>query len=132
MKSWIFAVGIGAAIAGAAMAAPAPKGNAAHGQQLFVRCAVCHKVGPNPARSMGPALNGVVGRAAGSVAGYSYSPAMKASGIKWNEANIDRLLQGPSKLVPGTKMIFPGMAAPQDRADIIAFLKQYEADGSRK
>ena len=132
MKTWMFAVGISAIIAGAAAAAPAPKGNAAHGQQLFTRCAACHKVGPNPARSMGPSLNGVVGRVAGSQGGYSYSPAMKASGIKWDEASIDRLLQGPSKLVPGTKMIFPGMAAAQDRADVIAYLKQYGADGNRK
>ncbi|EPR17486.1 cytochrome C [Sphingobium indicum IP26] len=132
MKTWIFAAGIGAVIAGAAVAAPAPKGNAAHGQQLFARCAACHKVGPNPARAMGPSLNGVVGRAAGSQGGYGYSPAMKASGIKWDEASIDKLLQGPSKLVPGTKMIFPGMAAAQDRADIIAYLKQFGADGRKK
>ncbi|KKW91440.1 cytochrome C [Sphingobium chungbukense] len=125
-------MGVGAAIAGTAIAAPAPKGNPAHGQQLFARCAVCHKVGPNPTGSIGPALNGVVGRMAGGEAGYRYSPAIKASGIKWDEASIDKLLQGPSKLVPGTKMVFPGMAAPQDRADIIAYLKQYGADGSRK
>jgi len=132
VKIWIFAAGMGAAIAGTAIAAPAPTGNAAHGQQLFTRCAACHKVGPNPARSMGPSLNGVVGRAAGSEAGYAYSPAMKAAGIKWDEISIDRLLQGPAKLVPGTKMIFPGMAAAQDRADVIAYLKQYGADGKRK
>ena len=80
MKTWIFAAGIGAvALAGTALAA-APKGNPAKGQQIFARCAACHKVGPNPARSIGPALNGVVGRAAGAEAGYRYSPAMKASG----------------------------------------------------
>ena len=132
MKTWILAVGMGAAIASAAIAAPASKGDPARGQQLFTRCAACHKIGPNPARSIGPALNGVVGRAAGGEPGYRYSPAMKASGITWDEASIDKLLQGPSKLVPGTKMIFPGMAAPQDRADVIAYLKQYGADGSRK
>jgi cytochrome c len=132
VKSWIFAAGIGAvALAGTALAA-APKGNPAKGQQIFARCAACHKVGPNPARSIGPSLNGVVGRAAGSEAGYRYSPAMKASGIKWDETSIDKLLQGPAKLVPGTKMIFPGMAAPQDRADVIAYLKQYGADGNKK
>ena len=118
------------ALAGAAIAAPA--GNAAKGQQVFARCAACHKVGPNPARSIGPSLNGVVGRVAGSDAGYRYSPAMKASDIKWDEANIDKLLQGPAKLVPGTKMVFPGMASAQDRADVIAYLKQYGADGGKK
>lgn len=132
MKTWIFAAGIGAvALAGTALAA-APKGNPAKGQQIFVRCAACHKVDPNPARSIGPSLNGLVGRVAGSEAGYRYSPAMKASGIKWDETSIDKFLQGPAKLVPGTKMIFPGMASPQDRADVIAYLKQYGADGNKK
>ncbi|PZU59153.1 MAG: cytochrome c family protein [Sphingobium sp.] len=127
-------LGVGAlALAGWVNAAAAPpKGDATRGQQLFARCAACHKVGPNPARSIGPTLNGVVGRAAGSEAGYRYSPAMKTSGVTWDEARIDTLLLGPSKLVPGTKMIFPGMAAPQDRADVIAYLKQFSADGSKK
>ncbi|MHA6769887.1 c-type cytochrome [Sphingobium ummariense] len=133
MKIWMLVAGIGTvALAGTAIAAAVPKGDAAHGQQLFARCAACHKVGPNPARSIGPALNGVVGRTAGSEAGYRYSPAMKESGIKWDAANIDKLLQGPSKLVPGTKMIFPGLQSAQDRADIVAYLQQYKADGSKK
>lgn len=132
VKYWMFAAGIGAvAMAGSAIAAM-PKGNPAKGQQVFARCAACHKVGPNAARSIGPALNGVVGRAAGSDAGFRYSPAMKASGIKWDEANLDSFLQGPAKKVPGTKMIFPGMTAAQDRADVIAYLKQYDAKGGKK
>ncbi|MFB2558587.1 cytochrome c family protein [Sphingobium sp. sgz301303] len=132
VKYWMFAVGVGmAAMAGSAIAAM-PKGNAAKGQQVFARCAACHKVGPNAAGGMGPALNGVVGRAAGSDGGFRYSPAMKGSGIKWDEANLDSFLLGPAKKVPGTKMTFPGMAAAQDRADVIAFLKQYDAKGGKK
>lgn len=132
VKYWMFAAGIGlVAMAGSALAAM-PKGNAAKGQQVFARCAACHKVGPNAASGMGPALNGVVGRAAGSDVGFRYSPAMKASGIKWDESNLDGFLQAPAKKVPGTKMIFPGMAAAQDRADVIAFLKQYNANGGKK
>lgn len=132
VKYWMFATGIGAVVMAGSAIAALPKGNPAKGQQVFARCAACHKVGSNAARSMGPALNGVVGRAAGSDAGFRYSPAMKASGIKWDEANLDGFLQGPAKKVPGTKMIFPGIAAAQDRADIIAYLKQYDAKGGKK
>jgi cytochrome c len=118
--------------AGGAMAADAlPKGNAAHGQQIFARCSVCHTVGQSGGK-MGPTLNGVVGRKAGTVAGYAYSPAMKNSGLTWDAAAIARFLQAPSKALPGTKMFFPGLAAPQDQADVVAYLKQYRADGSKK
>lgn len=120
------------ALSGEAVAADAlPKGNAAHGQQIFARCSVCHTVGQTGGK-MGPTLNGVVGRKAGTVAGYAYSPAMKNSGLTWDAATLARFLQAPSKTVPGTKMFFPGLAAPQDRADVVAYLKQYRADGSKK
>lgn len=119
-------------LAGAADAAPAtPKGDAPHGQQIFARCSVCHTIGQTGGK-MGPALNGVVGRKAGSVAGYAYSPAMKNSGLTWDAATLARFLQAPMKTVPGTKMFFPGLASPQDQADVVAFLKQYRADGSKK
>lgn len=119
-------------LAGAAGAAPAaPKGDATHGQQIFARCSVCHTIGQTGGK-MGPALNGVVGRKAGSVAGYAYSPAMKNSGLTWDAATLARFLQAPMKTVPGTKMFFPGLASPQDQADVVAFLKQYRADGSKK
>ena len=117
-----------------ALAAPvsaAPKGDPTHGQQIFARCAACHTVGQSGGK-MGPSLNGVIGRKAGSVPGYAYSPAMKASGLKWDVATLARFLQGPSKAVPGTKMFFPGLPSPQDQADLTAYLQQYRADGSKK
>lgn len=107
------------------------KGNAVHGQQIFARCSACHVVGQTGGK-MGPALNGVVDRKAGTVAGYAYSPAMKNSGLTWDAATLARFLEAPSKTVPGTKMFFPGLASPQDRADVTAYLKQYRADGSKK
>jgi cytochrome c len=117
---------------GAAIAAPsAPSGNAVHGQQLFARCAACHTVGQTGGK-MGPSLNGVVGRKAGSVAGYAYSAAMKNSGLTWDAATLARFLQAPMKVVPGTKMFFPGLPSAQDQADLTAYLKQYRADGSKK
>lgn len=112
-------------------ASPSPKGDSTHGQQIFARCAACHTLGQNGGK-MGPSLNGVVGRKAGSVAGYAYSPAMKASGLKWDVPTLARFLQAPSKTVPGTKMFFPGLPNPQDGADLTAYLQQFRADGSKK
>lgn len=112
-------------------ASPSSKGDPVHGQQLFARCAACHTVGQSGGK-IGPSLNGVVGRKAGSVPGYAYSPAMKASGLKWDVPTLARFLQGPSKAVPGTKMFFPGFPSPQDQADVAAYLQQYRADGSKK
>jgi len=119
-------------LSGQAMAADIlPKGNAAHGQQLFARCSACHTIGQSGGKT-GPALNGVVGRKAGMVANYAYSPAMKNSRLTWDAATLAHFLQAPSKFVPGTKMFFPGLASPQDQADVVAYLKQYRADGSKK
>jgi len=133
VKTLVRAAGAGLLlIGGTAIAAPtAPKGDAAHGQQLFARCAACHTVGQTGGK-MGPSLNGVVGRKAGSVAGYAYSAAMKNSGLTWDGATLARFLQAPMKAVPGTKMFFPGLPNPQDQADLTAYLKQYRADGSKK
>lgn len=121
------------AIGGAAVAAPpAPKADVAHGQQVFARCAACHVIGPATGSRMGPTLNGVVGRKAATIPGYTYSAAMKNSGLKWDASTIARFLQAPMKVVPGTKMAFPGLSNPQDQADVVAYLKQYRADGTKK
>jgi cytochrome c len=71
---------------------------------------------------VGPSLVGVYGRKAASLPGYDYSAALKASGLVWNAANLDAWLTDPSKLVPGTKMAFTGIATPDLRADVIAYL----------
>ena len=116
-------LGLGA-IAAAALAAPAaPAGNAVQGKTVFMRCAACHAVGDGPGGKMGPNLAGVYGRKAGSVAGYTYSPALKGSGLKWDEASLSRFLASPRQTVPGTKMAFAGLSNPQDRANVIAYLK---------
>jgi len=118
-------------LAGGAAAAAAPKGDPVHGQQLFLRCAACHTIGTSGGK-IGPTLNGVVGRKAGIVPGYAYSPAMKNSRLKWDAATLATFLQAPMKTVPGTKMFFPGLPSPQDQADVVAYLKQYRADGTKK
>jgi cytochrome c len=110
------------AIAGAADApvtTPVP-GDPAHGKTLYQACQACHSIDDN---DLGPKHRGVVGRRAGSVADYNYSPALKNSGLTWNPATLDRWLSNPSALVPGTKMYFT-IADAQTRADIIAYLAQ--------
>ncbi len=106
------------------------EGNAAHGAIVFKQCKVCHAVGPGAKAGVGPEQNNLIGSKAGSRPGYNYSPAMKAAGEKglvWTEENLDKYLENPKALVPGTKMIFPGLKNPQDRADVIAYLKTQTA-----
>ena len=97
-----------------------PAGDASRGKTLYQACAACHSIDEN---DVGPKHRGVVGRHAGSVADYGYSAALKASGITWDEAMLDRWLVNPSALVPGTKMFFK-IDDPQARADLIAYLKE--------
>jgi cytochrome c len=95
-------------------------GDPARGKTLYQACAACHSIEEN---DLGPRHRGVVGRRAGSVVDYVYSPALKNSGLTWDEAALDRWLINPSALVPGTKMFFQ-ISDAQSRADIIAFLKE--------
>ncbi|MEP6548768.1 MAG: c-type cytochrome [Gammaproteobacteria bacterium] len=95
------------------------KGDAGRGNVLYQACEACHSIDEN---DLGPRHRGVVGRAAGSIADYSYSKALKNSGLTWDEATLDRWLTNPSALVPGTKMFFQ-LGTAQDRADIIAYLR---------
>jgi cytochrome c len=105
-----------AALSGAAHAAAA--GDPVAGKIAYGACMSCHSIEDN---DVGPAHRGVVGRKAGSVPGYTYSIALKNSGIVWTPEMIDRWLQGPQKLVPGTKMFF-SVGDPKTRADVIAYL----------
>ncbi|MDN2676281.1 c-type cytochrome [Janthinobacterium sp. SUN033] len=105
----------------------ATAGDAMHGQVLYkTMCISCHSIDYN---GVGPAHKGVFGRKAGSVADYNYSPAVKASAIVWGEKTLDQWLSGPEKLIPGQKMGYLVPSA-QDRADLIAYLKQESARAS--
>lgn len=129
-RLFIAALGtVAATTVAAAGPAPAPPGNAEKGRTIFTRCAVCHKVDPAAPGGIGPNLSGVYGRPAARVAGFTYSPALKASRLKWDGATLSRFLAAPTKVVPGTKMMSPPLANPQDRADVIAFL---QSKGSTK
>lgn len=95
-------------------------GNAARGQILYQGCQDCHSIDKN---DVGPMHKGVVGRISGTVAGYNYSPALRNAKILWTAENLDKWLTDPQQLVPGTKMFYE-VESPQDRADLIAFLKE--------
>ncbi len=102
------------------------------GEQVFKKCKVCHQIGEGAHNFVGPELNGVVGRKAGTVPGYNYSEANKNSGITWDEATLKEYLKNPQAKVPGTKMVFPGLPNEKDIDNVIAYLKQFGPDGKKK
>ena len=117
-----------AAIAVTALSSPVEAGDKANGKELFDNCAGCHEVGPEAHHGIGPALNGVIAKRAASAVGFNYSPALRdagASGLVWNEEALDHFLTDPHKVVPGTRMTFPGFEEAGERADVIAYLKTF-------
>ncbi|UZE52064.1 cytochrome c family protein [Rhodopseudomonas sp. P2A-2r] len=106
--------------------------DAAAGEKVFGTCKLCHQIGENAKNGVGPNLNGVIGRKSGSVPGYSYSVANKESGITWDEATFREYIKDPKAKVPGTKMIYAGLKDEQKTNDLVAFLKQFDADGKKK
>jgi cytochrome c len=96
-------------------------GDATAGQQVFARCAACHSTAPGE-NKIGPSLAGVFGRKSGSEPGYSYSPALKAANITWDEHTLDEFLANPAADVHGTKM-FISVPDAADRQNVIAYLK---------
>jgi len=113
--AWV-AVAIGAS----AVAASPPVGDAKRGTEIYARCEACHSLQYN---RTGPRHCGVVGRKAGTVPGFDYTPAMKNSRLVWNEKTLDRFLANPPGVVPGTAMTYAGVADAQERADLIAYLR---------
>jgi len=95
--------------------------DAAKGEKVFGKCKSCHKI--DSGDSTGPHLNGVVGRAVASVAGFGYSDALKAVGGNWDPDQLNKWLTSPKTFAPGTKMSFAGIPKVEDRANLIAYLK---------
>jgi len=127
MRAWLMAALM---LAGLVRAAEAQ--DAAAGEKTFMVCRACHQIGPTAKNAVGPVLNGIVGRKAGTYANYNYSPANKDSGIVWTPEELNTYLENPQKVVPHTKMTFPGLKTEQQRKDVIAFLEQFNEDGSKK
>jgi cytochrome c len=116
-------------LAAAALAAgmgAAQAQDAAAGEKVFAPCKACHQVGDNAKNGVGPTLNGLFGRKAGQVEGYSYSTANKNSGLTWDEATFADYIKDPKAKVPGTKMIFAGLKDEQKIKDLTAYLHQFD------
>ena len=105
--------------------------DAAAGEKVFAQCRACHQVGEKAKYAVGPVLNGLFGRAAGSVEGYTYSPANKNSGLTWDEATFRDYIKNPRAKIPGTKMVYAGLKDEQRINDLVAYLKQFNAQGQK-
>lgn len=124
-----------AVMAGPALAqqSGAITGNADAGKTDFAICSACHQIGPNAQSVIGPPLNGVVGRKVASYPGYEYSDALKNAPFKvWTVPDLQKWLSGPQKVVPGTKMVFPGLPNETQVNDVIAYLAQFNEKGEQK
>jgi cytochrome c len=127
----VAAITVFAAALVAASAARAD-GDPEAGKQVFKKCHACHNVGENAHNAVGPVLNGIVGRKAGSYEGYNYSDANKGSGLTWDVATLKKYLKDPQSVVPHTKMMFPGLPKEKDEDDVIAYLATFGPDGKTK
>lgn len=117
-------IGVVSALLVPAAATAAPTPEQLLGKRLFLRCTACHAVSAQAGKKIGPHLAGIVGRKAGSLPNFAYSPAMRRATVTWNEATLDRWLQRPQAVVPGTTMAFAGIAKPEERKALISYLKK--------
>ena len=102
------------------------------GETSFRKCLPCHAVGEDAKNKVGPVLNGLDGRKAGTVEGYSYSPFNKESGIVWNAETFGQYIRSPQAMIPRTKMTFVGIRNDREIADLWAYLSRFAEDGKLK
>ena len=124
MKSVVSGL-LAAVVLGVGLSSSAMAGDAALGEKVFKKCKACHVVDKEKHKT-GPHLVNIIGRTAGTAEGYKkYSKAMKNSGIVWDDETLDGYLEKPKKYLKGTRMAFAGLKKEKDRANVIAYLKQY-------
>lgn len=99
----------------------AAAGDPVRGEALYARCAGCHALA---ADRTGPRHCGLLGRKAGSVPGFPYSPAMAKADLAWNDDTLERFLRNPAATVPGTSMTYAGVPDAQERRDLVAYLRR--------
>jgi cytochrome c len=104
----------------------------AAGKTSFNKCLACHAIGEGAKNKVGPELNGLDGRKAGTAEGYSYSDANKNSGITWNETQFKEYIKDPKAKIPGTKMAFAGIKNEKEINDLWAYISQFDKDGKTK
>jgi cytochrome c len=123
----VLAAAVLAASAGAVRAQ-----DVAAGENSFKKCLPCHSVGADAKNKVGPELNGLDGRKAGTAEGYNYSEANKNSGITWGDEVFKEYIKDPRAKIPGTKMVFAGIKNEKEVNDLWAYLKQFDAKGEKK
>ena len=104
----------------------------AAGETSFRKCMPCHDIGPDAKIKLGPPLNGIDGRKAGTFDGFNYSEVNKNSGITWNHDEFAKYIKNPMQAMPGTRMAFVGIRNDKEIEDLWAYLTQFKADGSKK
>jgi cytochrome c len=107
------------------------QGDVPAGEVVFKKCMVCHAVGEGATNKVGPVLNGVFGRTAGTLEGFNYSQAMKdagAGGLVWTPEIMAEYLVKPRDYIKGTKMAFNGLPKPEDIANVVAYLQTFSPD----
>jgi cytochrome c len=102
------------------------------GADVFRKCRACHQVGDNAKNVVGPKLNGLFGRKAGTVEGFSYSDANRNSGVVWDEKSFANYIKDPKAAMPGNKMAFAGIKDEDDIRNLIAYLRTFGADGKQE
>jgi cytochrome c len=125
MRTNLIALSLLAAFASAPVAA----GDPASGERIFKRCFACHAVGEDAKPGVGPVLNGLIGRKAGTYPGFKYTEANRNSGLVWDEATLANYLKNPRAAIPGTSMVFPGIRKDEEIDDLISYLKRFGPDG---
>lgn len=98
-------------------------GDAVKGKRLFNRCKACHNLTATGRSRMGPNLDGLFGRQAGTYEDYKYSKALAEADFVWTEEKLDAWLVAPRSFLPGNKMAFAGLRKDQDRKDLMAYLR---------
>ena len=131
MRRLVFGAAMVAAISTVTTTA-APAADVDNGKTIWNKCRACHQVGENAKNLVGPVLNGLIGRKAGTIEGYNYSEANKNSGIVWDDATFREYIKNPKTKIPNTKMVFVGLSDEKDIEDLLAFLKQFAPDGKTK
>jgi cytochrome c len=130
MKRWLAIFALAGFALSAVSSAHAQDADA--GKTVFSKCLPCHAVGEGAVNKVGPLLNGLDGRKAGTIPGYSYTAANKASGITWSAAEFKTYIRDPQAKIPKTKMAFAGLTNDNDIANLWAYIAQFKDDGTKK